>query len=412
MYRPMRGSRQSSPDDTIHLNETLLSTFPRSHVARPHVLVRLGYGKFFRYEITHDKQDLDEASLHFAEALLLRYRPLCGEYFNYIDAFYRLACALSLRFSCLQDPDDIEHSIKYFRFLLGLPHLEMSGVKRFSVLSLLAAGLTTRIGRGEGTDLKNLEEALSLYDQCFAMDPLGDQTIRLLHLLASSAVHALSSYPPASPHSKFRESTVQRVRTMLDIQAPRQLPELRLTLADPHGPPSCAGANDEAATQYDLALAHLPRHHPAHFRSNILMSADAYVRFGHSAQPEVLEEAIARARVALEHAHSPDERRDSLTVLSTLLKNRFERFGRAECMEEAHATHNTKDAHLSISRAVPTRTEGLQDTRGDDMSISHNYTVSNKRSKRNQNALQGMRARARLSAYETMRARAEAPGLV
>ncbi|KAF8268862.1 CHAT domain-containing protein [Lactarius quietus] len=92
--------------------QRLLASSHRSDPLRPIILLRLATRRKERFLFSHQKGDLDKSITYLTEAILLTSQIVVR-----LQAFVFLASALLLRFSFCEQPEDINSSVKYFRFL-------------------------------------------------------------------------------------------------------------------------------------------------------------------------------------------------------------------------------------------------------------------------------------------------------
>ncbi|KAI0246890.1 CHAT domain-containing protein [Lactifluus subvellereus] len=284
--------------------QTQASALPFRHPARAVIAHNIATFHFECYNATQQKEDLDQAIVGYAEALLRGMKhPLIN-----ISTFAHLTDALVTRFNDFGAREDLDHIISYFRHLSSLP-LEVAGIKRLNVLNGLA-------------------------------DALRSRSKDLISLLR----HVITMVPPADAWKKKYEQTDDHHRPVL-ISCPLDHPsrpfyvsslaEMLMSRFERSGDPNDA---KDAATLYPdrmLALTNL---------ANVYHS-----RFRQTDDSEDLEKAISRYR----------ESKDKLLGnLGLSLISRFEKFGRMDCLEEAISLYRA--ALRLCSQGHPRRQESLR----------------------------------------------------
>ena len=168
-------------DDGISRLQNILHELPRSHPLRPFWLYLLGSGQFYRHELSHQNEELDQCILQLTEAILLPHRPWGGPMANIIVIFFRLAMALLRRSEKSEQPDAVSSAIDYFHCLQDHP-LEAYDISRNEmVVSLVEAfSIRTRLGSGDRT--QDMEDMIALCEE-LKQDGPADFTNRALSLL-------------------------------------------------------------------------------------------------------------------------------------------------------------------------------------------------------------------------------------
>ncbi|KAH9047509.1 CHAT domain-containing protein [Lactarius deliciosus] len=134
----------------------VLSRHPRSHSQYIIGVYLLAMSRFVRYDLSQQKEDLDQSILHYTEAILLppvsRYDPSL----NIPNLFFDLVFALLHRSKEFEQPEDVKYSIEYLRYLRGLP-LDSFGLARHTVTTLLiqALGIQVKLEARDSTQAVN-----------------------------------------------------------------------------------------------------------------------------------------------------------------------------------------------------------------------------------------------------------------
>ncbi|KAH9059497.1 hypothetical protein EDB87DRAFT_759874 [Lactarius vividus] len=101
--------------DITSLRGSLL-LYPRLHSNYITCVYRLANVRWARYRLSQTKEDLDKAIVQFTEAILL-----LSDSRRIVRLLFRLAYALLFRSERFKQPDDLNSSIEYLRYLRGLP---------------------------------------------------------------------------------------------------------------------------------------------------------------------------------------------------------------------------------------------------------------------------------------------------
>ncbi|KAI0269781.1 hypothetical protein BC834DRAFT_967523 [Gloeopeniophorella convolvens] len=325
-------SSREDLDAHITRLQTQLSACPFLHPIRALIAHDLAVLHSARYELAHQKEDLDNAILEYGEALLRGVRnPL-----HTITTFHKLASLFLTRFRHFGDRDDLGYAISYFRHLSGLP-LEAAGLDRVDILGDLARALETRFQLGGR--LQDIEDNISIRRTILSNTPPDtDDYYGYMSNLANAV------------RLKF-EQTGELASLSEAIDLNREL--LRCCRPDHPALPSFMSnfasslmrsfeykgeENDleEAIALFEKAMSHLDVGHPER-RWLIMNLANTWqVRFDRTNNLEHLECAISGFREALTLCPPGQPDRDQILYnLAGALEIRFERLNHMDTLEEA-----------------------------------------------------------------------------
>lgn len=321
--------------DWIANAESLLSSCPRPHHGRPYLLLHLASAKTYRNNMSRRSLDLDDIILYLTEALLVPFRVIDGVPFKAVGAFHLLACTLVRRFECSRQPSDLESGIKYFRLLLHLP-LRDTDTQISKVSAELANALSFKTELDPASEYDNVEEVLSLYLHCTPWDPSEKYTASVLSRLALAVTNRLNR----TWKLEYFERVVGYLREGCKLCRPEDLPELAVLLAlllTRHT--FRTGTEDsyqEITALYNKYLPLLPSGHYLQPHARLAMALVATIQPTGGDESDSHEEMINCYRTTLNCLPTGSQYRSAcLHGLAGLLRGRYERFGREECLREA-----------------------------------------------------------------------------
>ncbi|KAI0256962.1 CHAT domain-containing protein [Lactifluus subvellereus] len=275
---------------------TLASTLPFRHPDRARIAHNTANYHVRRYQATRQKGDLDKAIVGYAEALL---RGLDYSLWN-IMTFDHLTRALLTRFRDFGAREDLDHIISYFRHLCNLP-LEAAGIERLGVL--------------KGLRLEDIEDLIPLLQHVITMvPPATDDYLLIARTLAS----AWKSKSEQTDESEDLTEAINHYRAVLTSC----LADVLTSRSQRNG-----DLNDveDAATLYQELLDLLDKEDSERMQTYDL---------------EDLEKAISQYREVLLLCPPDHEKKDNLLInLGYSLIDRFENFGRMDCLKEAISLH-------------------------------------------------------------------------
>jgi tetratricopeptide (TPR) repeat protein len=282
-----------------------------------------------RRELSNQKSDLDKVITHVTEAILL------PPTHDLVSSFFQLTTFLFARFLFYQQPDDLESSIKYFRFLLVNFHsLEAFGIPHTS-----------------GDLSSNLFRALA-HNLVLTPDNMAQDLEEMVALIPEFITADISTYPPKDPPKDAIYAFIKAVtgtemfhRKDTQLVADRAIQVLReATVLNPDSVISYALAKclafrfkttlamddyEEAIAIADRIIAtYSPGNSPTRIQREAMMLVSILLgfRLDSFSRPEYLEDAVHRIRTFIPCL--PDEDRTLLAnMLKSLTRQRFDYFG-------------------------------------------------------------------------------------
>ncbi len=304
-----------------------------------------------RYDISQQKEDLDKSILHYTEAIFLPPVSQTGLSLSIVQILFHLALALLKRSKKFKHPEDVKSSIKYLRYLRGLP-LDSFDVHRNVVTTLIRA-LAIQVKSEAGNGTRNIEEMVVL-----------SRELLTSNLSAGFPVAAFISLNVAIK-AEFIRGRVQSLDQVIEClrDAVKMCPPgshlVLFTMADAFGTRFMAThSNDD----YEEATALLERildpNQPGECPDSIqdlallLATMLAFVRSVVFENPEYSEVTISRLRTFLSSSSIDEGLRLRLTEgLAIQARERFSQYSLAESLEEANS-YTSQLVDLSSSQSL------------------------------------------------------------
>ena len=322
----------------FNLWQTQASILPFQHPHRAVIAHNIAAFRFERYKATRQKEDLDQAIVGFAEALLRgMYNPTM-----IISTFEHLTRALSTRFKDFGAREDLDHIILYFRHLSNFPP-DVAGITRVYVLGSLAGALLSRFE--VGGQQEDIEDSISLLRYVITIVPPGTDDYRLI---TSKLANAWKRKYEQTNESEDLTEAMNHYRAVLascPLDHPSRhsylgnLMDLLTSRFERSG-----DLNDvqDAATLCQESLDLLEKEDPERMWVLMNLANTYHSRFSQTDDSEDLEKAISLYREALPLCPPGNESEDILlTNFGLSLISRFQKFGRMGCLEEAISLNRT-----------------------------------------------------------------------
>ncbi|KAH9012803.1 CHAT domain-containing protein [Lactarius pseudohatsudake] len=151
-------------DHNVTFLQDSLLLYPRPHSNYITCVYRLANVRWARYRLSQTKEDLDKAIVQFTEAIFL-----LSDSRRIVRLLFRLAYALLVRFERFKQPDGLNSSIEYFRYLRGLP-LDFSDALDNLVTPLLIRALAVESEAASGDGTRNIREMVVLCHELLTSD--------------------------------------------------------------------------------------------------------------------------------------------------------------------------------------------------------------------------------------------------
>ncbi|KAH9047507.1 CHAT domain-containing protein [Lactarius deliciosus] len=330
-------------DDHIAIAQDLLSgsRHPRSHSTIS--VYALAMGRYARYALSQQKEDLDKSILHNTEAIFLPPLSWGGPSFNIVNLFLKLALALLHRSEKFKQPEGIKYSIEYLRYLRGLP-LDSSDLTRNTVTTSLirALGIQVRVESEAGNWTRDVNEMVDLCREFLGPNIPADFPVAAFVSLGRAVMpesyqipffqsscrdkiieclrEAAKWCPPSSHHVSYVLASVLFTRfnetySNEDYEEARALSE---KILDPNQPGECP----------DILRDHVLQ----------LIGSFTSIRSSVFENPEYSEVSISRLRTLLNSSSIDGITRTVTTkILAGYTRERSRNYGLAESLEEANS---------------------------------------------------------------------------
>ena len=347
-------------DSNITFLQNSLSLYPRSHSEHINCIYNIVEERFARYRLSQDKVDLDKSILYCTEAIFL---PPVDRHEHPLNNFVQLLCFLAFRLqehSELDQPEAVEHSIEYLRYLRGL-NLDSFDLPRNEVTSLLIRVLATRVTLDAGDRTRDMKEMVVLCRELLTIGRLASNTS------ADFPIEAFRSLNKAIVAEFKRGRLIQPLEEVSDClrDAVKVFPSLA-GLYDALFVLARQLLNRFAETRlnhdYEGAMALFePILDPSRLgecpdlirdQSSSLVTDLAFWRSTKPENPEYSHVAISRIRTELSSPSISEVRRLELTGhLVILCRRRFTQYSLPDSLEEAN-TYISQVIGLSSSQSL------------------------------------------------------------
>lgn len=341
----------------IEKGRTLLPLVPLWHPFRPCVLAALASALYYRFLLSRQEHDLLAVIPLLAEALLIPLDPAAIPFFHTIRMFYKLACSLAHRFALHHNVEDLEHALKYYRYILTLPPRAFDEIDPREVADNLTRLLAQRIQTGAVTEVQSdvVEEMVRTLRMAAATDPSSEHIGSIATSAASVLVARLSQFEKRSESEHILELFGEIEKVCPAERSPEICVCHGIALAMCFQQTSQYDHCRRAAVQFNKALALLPSDHVLRPLAQLGIATVMHHRFTHDKNPTSLEEAIHHSRAALDTCPPGHPIRSvCLALLSASLKWRHAFFGNAEFLREADSySQEALSQELPESLRVP-----------------------------------------------------------
>ena len=158
-------------DHDITFLQNSLALYSRSHSEHINCVYQLAQLRFARYDMSQEKEDIDKCILHFTESILLP--PSSQDTPHFVQHFFNLAFALLERADDFEQPEGVEDTIMYLRYLQRFP-LDSFGVPRTIVTGSLIQALGVQVKWGAGNWTRYIKEMVVLCNELITSNKLAD----------------------------------------------------------------------------------------------------------------------------------------------------------------------------------------------------------------------------------------------
>jgi CHAT domain-containing protein len=282
----------------------LLILLPRSDSCR-HALL-LGILQFRRFDLSKQREDLDNAIVHFTESILQPLRSWLQHGPIILEALYHLSSALAARADLSKQPEDAIYATKYLVHLRDQPH-PIPDIPRYRVTALLVYSLLAQVELKAGNVMQNIREIAVVSRELFNLNTFESSDvdtaglISLIHGAVSSNIRfAVPDQPPDELIECLRAARKHRPDLLEGRFA------LAISLRARYNMTFLNDDYEEAASILDEIIADTSLGNPqdkylalCHERATGLVTILAAMRSYAYKIPEYLEEAVYRARTCV-----------------------------------------------------------------------------------------------------------------
>jgi len=145
-------------DRGITFLEDFIWQYPRTHPQHIEGVQRLAHLRLERYKRSQEIEDLDKSMVHYATAILLL--PV-SRASDIPRLFFNLTITLLKRSEQYKQPEGIEYSINYLRYLQRSP-IAAFEIPRPAVTTPLISALGTQVEWGAGNETRDIKEMVAL----------------------------------------------------------------------------------------------------------------------------------------------------------------------------------------------------------------------------------------------------------
>ena len=292
-----------------------------------------------RCTLSHEKEDLDKAILHYTEVLLLPPISRGEPFLNVVETLFRLAFTVLNRFEEFEQPDGIEYAVEYLRYIRRFS-LDSFDIPRTHVTTSLIRALRAQVRLGSGNSTQIIKEMVALCDELISSNKSEDAPTTAFRCLGLAVTYAdLDHEFPTEMLDEVIECLRDAVRVC--SLAPTSY-EVMNALASALGirfrKTHSKGDYEEATVVLERVLE--PGGCPDSFRGAPLSLAISLAdgRTGIFSDPEYSEVAISRLREA---SSSPFLDENLRFVFTSCLANhtsiRFREYSLDESLEESNS---------------------------------------------------------------------------
>ncbi|KAH9993121.1 hypothetical protein BJV74DRAFT_884482 [Russula compacta] len=317
-------------DSHISLFQNRLLTFPRSHPLHFACLYSLAILRLTRYASSAEVEDLDKSISHSTEAILLPFDSSIDLGSYVIGTFFYLVNGLLLRSQRLEQPSDVNHGIKYLRYLQE-QSLETFAAPQNEFKALLMWALAVQVELESVDPMSDIGEMATLCRELLTSGDSESLLINSVKLLVDAIIGSAMSLWQSPCEAieclrgaRIRLPDLQNVRTALAISLLFRF--------------NRAHSNDdyeEAKSILDEMIAD-PKENVTLAMQLVVWLAQERFRF--DSKPEHLAEAIPRVRTLLKATSFEDPVRPPVVkLLADLEQTRFEEFGVRSGRQEDNA---------------------------------------------------------------------------
>ena len=331
-------------DADISQSQRRFSALPRYHPLRPNQAFHLASQLLERYDLLHQKVDIDKSILFLTESLLSPPHSWLAQDPTILEVLYNLALSLAERSRVSMEPENAIYAAKYFRYLRDPAHTPFVFHRQLAT-GLLVKTLALHIQLKACDVVQTLEEMTTLTQELLTSDPSSHDTTSTVADFARAVGPKITEL---SPDRQLNE-IIDCLR-LARIHKP-ELPEVPYFLAKCLYARYVYTMNDELDEAVSILDETIASSSPGDESVAIFQEFVAHIAMLRSADdhPENSEEAIYRARAFLSSSSVENPLYPTWSlVLEDAAQKRFQNFGPIHGLGSS-----SSDPPLLCSWAVP-----------------------------------------------------------
>ncbi|KAF8268575.1 hypothetical protein EI94DRAFT_1700152 [Lactarius quietus] len=328
-------------DRNIAVLQNSLSLYPRSHPEHIDYIYGLAELRWERYQLSQEKEDLDNFLVHCTKAVFLPPISRNGPSLNNIfQLHFFLALALLELSKVFEQNEGLKYSIEYLRYLRGLP-LEPFDVPRNLVTISLIQALGTQVESEDEDGTQSIKEMVVLCRELLTSNLEADIPTAAFRLNTA----ALAEFKRGHP-IEFLDEVIECLRDAVKVRPQRSesypiLLALALQLQNRFITTHSLDDYEEGTAQLEKILdPNQPGECPDSIRglASVFSTQFAVNRCAIFLTPEYSEVAISRLRALLSSSSLGELARVQYTeTLSMLVRERFRTYSLSESLDEANS---------------------------------------------------------------------------
>jgi CHAT domain-containing protein len=340
-------------EDKISHYHGILSSTPRPHPERSDQLHNLAGLLSSRFDLSDEKGDLDKCILYLTEAILLPHLPLDPPGDSIVQMLFDLASILLRRSQESEQPEDVQSSVIYFRYLRDhFQSIETFDISRAELATYLVVALSLKVELGIGDAMEDIQEMTVLCRELLDPDLSKDYPMEAIMPFSGAVITEFEKRDAKEPSEEVIEVLRSAAMAQPDVifvsfalarclctrfqisfainDYEEVMPILDRIIAS-HSPGSDLSTMEDSAILMIVAL--------------VLARTNTYYP-----TPEDLENSIYRLRGLLSIPFLEDSHRSTITdVLGSYDRKRFEYFGVTGSLVESHPSGPNIVARRSLS---------------------------------------------------------------
>ncbi|KAN0134110.1 CHAT domain containing protein [Lactarius tabidus] len=171
-------SSVSDIDRNIARLQNSLSLYPRSHSEHINCVNDLFYARWERFQLSQEKEDHDTSIVHCTEAIFLPHVRGGPPLNNILHLLFALALSLLERYDEFEQPEGVNYSIEYLRYLRRFPSgFASSYIPRTVVTTTISWALLIQVTLGTGNGTQNIKEMVVLCNELLSSSIYADSDI-------------------------------------------------------------------------------------------------------------------------------------------------------------------------------------------------------------------------------------------